>query len=198
MMDELDILKAQHKLLQQTLEQQKIVNKKLIHKATSRKIGSLRRQLTIELFFGLFAVPYCTFAFYHLGCSVPFCIATQVFLMSSVIYQYFTRRCYGEELLGEVPITEMARRAAKAKIRTARQFRMGMMILAPWFLWAAWELGNIESATEAERIGIVIGATIGGMVGLAIGYRLYNRHQKIATELIDQLKELENLQDDKS
>lgn len=194
-MDELETLKAQHKLLQQKLEQQQIVTEKQIRRATSKRIRSLRRQLSLELGIGFFAIPYCTCAFYSFGCSLAFCIATLLFLMGCVIYQYFTRQCYAEAASGEVPITEMIRRTAMAKLRTARQFRVGMFILVPWFVWACIELMYCRNVTvQAQRIGMVVGACIGCMVGLMIGYRLYKRHQNMATELISQLKELESYQ----
>lgn len=194
-MDELETLKAQHKLLQQKLEQQQIVTEKQIRRATSKRIRSLRRQLSLELGIGFFAILYCTFAFHSFGCSIAFCIITMLFLMGSVIYQYFTRSCYADAASGEVPTTEMLRRTAKAKIRTARQFRVGTGFLVPWFVWACIELMNCRDvANEAQRLGMVVGACIGGTVGLFIGYRLYKRHQQMATELISQLKELESYQ----
>ena len=60
-----------------------------------------------------------------------------------------------------------------------------------WFGWMMYEMLRIHSMESPMAIGFCCGATIGGILGGIIGMRINRKVARKATEILDQIAELQ-------
>ena len=65
------------------------------------------------------------------------------------------------------------------------------MIIA-WFGWMLYEMIKIYGIESPMAIGFCCGALVGGILGGIIGMRINRKVVRKATEILDQIAELQN------
>lgn len=190
-MDTLEEMKQQHKLLQEVLNKQRIVNQNLIRNSIMSKVSSFRRQYYVLLGNGIFSTLFSPLIFFMLGCSWPFCLFTCVMVLADVVGHWTVNHKLRTGTITSEPVTVVLRKLLKMKLRNARTHRYGMLCIVPWFAWLVIEMAYIIPLPHDERVVMIVSAAVGLVIGLVIGISIYRRQQRITTDIIRQLRALD-------
>lgn len=191
-MDELDKLKQQHQVLKHSIEHLPLDAGKQLCQQTPHRIKRMNREMKAQIFFGLSAILFCFIAFAYLGFSWPYCIAICLVLLAENYFIYRSSRLLKPEMLACGSMTEVAHRVAYIKKCFVWHLRIGMLIGLPLLFWGGYEIAQIIDMPQAQRHSLLTAGTVGGIIGLIIGYFI-NRHQRREAEkLLNELRDFDN------
>ena len=188
-MDTLEEMKEQLALLHHKLDNERIINDRLVRRVISRNAGRINRD---GLFFTIIAaigIPYCIYVFSWMGISWLFSAVTTVFFLIAIIYTYHSHRMIRTEHLAACTLAEVAQRIVHMKLLYARWLRFSIPFLIVWVIWFANEILSLTGTTAEERRGILIGGAVGGAIGAVMGIITYRRTQHLANEILDEIKD---------
>lgn len=187
--DELAQMRNQLGLLHQKLDDQAIVNDRLVRSIVQGKVKTINRSAALIVAIALISIPYCLWVFLHLlHTSVAFAVVTILFLLIAVVYDRFTFRGFSTEDMARLPLAEIARRTVRMKRLYARWLCFSLPFLAVWTLWLAYELLVLVQVSADERKGLLIGGAIGWILGGTFGFMTYRKNQRLAREILEQVE----------
>lgn len=180
-------MKEQLVLLKRKLDNESIVNDKLMRKIMSDKVKSINRDEIAVCILIFIAIPYCTWVFVDmLNFSWWFCGVTDLFFIIALIYTYISHKDVKSKELMEGNLLQVSYKIAKMKKMNANWLKIGIPFLVIWFTWFLLEV--LRDKSEASY-GVFVGGIIGLIVGGAIGTWEYRKKQRKADEVINQIKE---------
>lgn len=186
---EIDNLRNQINELKRRVDQKGRLNEELVKKAIQSKMRGVH---SIVIMLGLLAIAFIPFYImikYQLGLSWPLIIFTISFLLASVTSDYFINRINVSHMGDDLVAT--ANKLVKMKRHRVIGQRIGISVAILWLVWFCYEYFKLNSSYGPEVAwgsiaGILIGATVGGLIGL----RIFNKMQRANDEMIDQINEL--------
>lgn len=186
---EIDNLRNQINELKRRVDQKGRLNEELVKKAIQSKMRGVH---SIVIMLGLLAIAFIPFYImikYQLGLSWPLIIFTISFLLASVTSDYFINRINVSHMGDDLVAT--ANKLVKMKRHRVIGQRIGISVAILWLIWFCYEYFKLNSSYGPEVAwgsiaGILIGATVGGLIGL----RIFNKMQRANDEMIDQINEL--------
>lgn len=182
-------MKEQIALLKKTIERQDIVSDRLMRRTMKRKMRSLNREAWFVYVLGAFALVYCNIVFVSMGLSLWFSLATTVFMLAAIGYTGWMHRGLSVEEISTGRLVEVGRKVARMKRMGQRWLRGVFPFLAVWFGWFVWEIWQSE-ANKDLALGMIVGGAVGGIVGGIIGYMRYRNTQRLADEILDNIKDV--------
>ena len=182
-------MKEQIALLKKTIERQDIVSDRLMRRTMRRKMRSLNREARFVYVLGAFALVYCNIVFVNMGLSLWFSLATTVFMLAAIGYTVWMHRGLSVEEISTGRLVEVGRKVARMKRMGQRWLRGVFPFLAVWFGWFVWEIWQSE-ANKDLALGMIVGGAVGGIVGGIIGYMRYRNTQRLADEILDNIKDV--------
>ena len=182
-------MKEQIALLKKTIERQDIVSDRLMRRTMRRKMRSLNREARFVYVLGAFALVYCNIMFVNMGLSLWFSLATTVFMLAAIGYTVWMHRGLSVEEISTGRLVEVGRKVARMKRMGQRWLRGVFPFLAVWFGWFVWEIWQSE-ANKDLALGMIVGGAVGGIVGGIIGYMRYRNTQRLADEILDNIKDV--------
>ncbi len=182
-------MKEQIALLKKTIERQDIVSDRLMRRTMKRKMRSLNREARFVYVLGAFALVYCNIVFVNMGLSLWFSLATTVFMLAAIGYTVWMHRGLSVEEISTGRLVEVGRKVARMKRMGQRWLRGVFPFLAVWFGWFVWEIWQSE-ANKDLALGMIVGGVVGGIVGGIIGYMRYRNTQRLADEILDNIKDV--------
>ena len=188
-MDTLEEMKEQLALLHQKLDNERIINDRLVRRVISRNAGRINRDGLFITIIAAIGIPYCIFAFSWMGISWLFSAVTAVFLLVAIIYTYYSHRMMRTEHLAACTLAEVTERIVRMKLLHARWLRFSIPFLIVWAIWFANEILSLTGTTDEERHAILIGGVVGGVIGAVMGIITYRRTQRLANEILDEIKD---------
>ena len=188
-MDTLEEMKEQLALLHQKLDNERIINDRLVRRVISRNAGRINRDGLFITIIAAIGIPYCIFAFSWMGISWLFSAVTAVFLLIAIIYTYYSHRMMRTEHLAACTLAEVTERIVRMKLLHARWLRFSIPFLIVWAIWFANEILSLTGTTDEERHAILIGGVVGGVIGAVMGIITYRRTQRLANEILDEIKD---------
>lgn len=191
-MDELDILKQQHQVFKRSIEQTDFETSKQIYQQTPKRIKRMNREMKMQIWFGILALPLCIAAFFFIGFSWAYCLAIFFVLLLKNYFIYRSSRMLKPEMLATGSMTEVAHRVAYIKKCFIWHLRIGILCAMVLFFWGGYEIAEIINMPSAQRHSLFVSGAVGGTIGLTIGYFI-NRHQRQQAEkLLNDLRDFEN------
>ena len=182
-------MKEQIALLKKTIERQDIVSDRLMRRTMKRKMRSLNREARFVYVLGAFALVYCNIVFFNMDLSLWFSLATTVFMLAAIGYTVWMHRGLSVEEISTGRLVEVGRKVARMK-RMGQRWLCGVLpFLAVWFGWFVWEIWQSE-ANKDLALGMIVGGAVGGIVGGIIGYMRYRNTQRLADEILDNIKDV--------
>ena len=187
--NELDDLRRQIIDLKNKVDKQGQLNEDLVKKAIQSKMRGVHGILIKLAIIAVLFVPFYIMLKYQVGLSWPLTIFTIVFMLASVISDFFINRMdvshMGDDLV------ETANKLVKMKKNRVIGQRIGIGIAVLWLIWFCYEYFMLNSVYGPEAawgslIGIFFGAVVGGLIGI----RIFNKMQRANDEMIDQINEL--------
>lgn len=182
---DIESMRMQLETLKKKLDEQQIVNDKLVRRAMSNKMSWIMKFLWTELFVLL---PFAVLAFINLKSMVPGMswypvIAILVFMLACIVIDLYVNYTSENDWKSEnLIITGM--KLVKMKRLRWMQVAINLPIVFILFVWLFYDL-------EFEgKDAMVCGSVVGGVIGMAIGIGVLIRMNRTNDELICQIREL--------
>lgn len=188
--DELNAMRQQLTELKTRIERSSEINEKHMMNAIKRKMRGVHRSIIKVIIMGTVALPVWIFMGYYYNLPWYFTAFTVVMLSASMIADYIINRMDVERMTENM--AETARQLVKMKKYRLRQEFIAFPVLTGWLAWFIYELHN-AGLDENLVTGMGYGAIIGAVIGACLGLRIFFNLQKANDEMLEQIKELEDL-----
>lgn len=195
---ELEELRTQMLNLKKQLNNQEIVNEKLIKESMKKKMSWIKKYIIFEVCL----IPVIIFAwlgiryYCHLSWANYFFMITMCFV--SIILDYFINiNSIKESDYNRNNLVETIKKLTKMKRQRAIQMMIQMPLLVIWIIWAGVEAYNampfITNDFQKGFIqGGIIGGAIGGIIGIIFAISLFFKMQRTNDEIIAQINDTIN------
>ena len=188
---ELEEMRAQFGMLKDKLEKQTIINETHIRNSMKSKMSDINKTVTGTIIAGVFALCYSTWFFYWQDFSLAFVIATFVMLAVCLGITIAQRVILGKMDFSQGNLVETAEKLSKIKKHYQDWYKIAIPMIIVWFGWMIYEMLSIHGMESPMAIGFCCGALIGGILGGILGMRINRKVARKATEILDQIAELE-------
>ena len=186
---ELEEMKQQMLLLKKKLEQQKIVNEKMLRSAMKKKLYGLNRKVRVIFIVGILVAIWAPGYFTLVGFTPLFCAATALMLLFSALKTFQYHRKLWRLNLSESNLIELAEELTLLRPRYKNWYKFAWGMLIPWIVWMGYEATKIFGEELVWYIG---GSAIGIIIGGLIGTRMNNNIIRRTDELLEQIEEYRN------
>lgn len=188
---ELEEMRAQLGILKDKLEKQTIINETHIRNSMKSKMSDINKTVTGTIIAGVFALCYCTWFFYWQDFSLAFVIATFVMLAVCLGITIAQRVILGKMDFSQGNLIVTAEKLSKIKKHYQEWYKIAIPMIIVWFGWMIYEMISIHGMESPMAIGFCCGALIGGILGGILGMRINRKVARKATEILDQITELQ-------
>ena len=183
---ELQQLKEQFNILNRSLNNQQIINERLIRASIESKVSNINsdgRKIMAIAILGIIAI---IADHYLVNWSWLFTAVTIVFLLVAVLYNIYFRLGINNADALNADLIDMRLRTLRFKKMQSRWLWFSIPFLVVWLTWLLYETLNMIY----DPIPTIIGAAIGLVLGLAFGIKQYQRTQRQAKEIISDIENL--------
>lgn len=179
-------MQRQMQQLRDKLEDQKIVNERILRNSCRQTVSRLKIKSNIPIVAGvvvLLSLP----SFHYLGFSNLFLIVTAVMMLVCIVATVITNRYIPRVDRDLVTATEELTKFRKIN---AEWIKFALPMLAVWLGVLVWDvLKNLEMG-KAESYAFLGGVTVGVVVGAVIGLKLRRDILNGADDLMAQIEDL--------
>lgn len=189
---EFEEMKAQLALLNKKLEQETIVNERLIRRSMKEKASSLRRKAIVESIISAIMIPYFIWVMPELiGLSTGFCVFVCFMLALALGYNYYIHSHFRPDEFVYGNLVKAKKNTLMLKKFYANWLKfIGIPFIIVFLGWFAFE---IKQHFQGEELQSVLGGMVIGLVlGVIIGTYRYLKTQRMADDILDQIEELSN------
>ena len=185
----LEEMRQQMTTLKNKLNQQEIVNDRLIRRSMRNEVNSITRRYDIIMAIGILMVPYGYWCFVKLvGLSIFFWIATSIFMLICAGATFYNSRKISDPELMSHSLVEARKKVASAKKFESNWLLFGIPAVILWMGWFFYEIYQIQGGDFYN--GFFLGGCIGGIIGAIIGIKLHLKTQRQYQDVIDQIEDL--------
>ena len=191
---EFEEMRQQLGILKNKLENQTLINDKLIRQSMLDKMSSMKKYT----WFSFLVLLFIYYAYYEareiFNLSWWFYGFTVIFMTFSVCFDAYINRFNKEAFLnGDLIATSLQMQRMK-KLRK-RSLLSGIFFMIIWVSWFVIELYNGSGAANGGEntsmfYGMIVGGGVGLIIGVVIGISIYFRMQRINSDIIQQIDEL--------
>ena len=182
-------MRQQMNMLKNKLNQQEIVNDRLIRHSMKNTAGHISRRYYMIMALCLLMIPYSYWAFVKLnGFSIPFWIFTCIVMLISFAATFYNSRKVSDSNMMTNNLVDVRRRMACAKKFDANWLIIGiplMIVFLGWFMYESYLLHP-----NAFFNGLFWAGCIGGTIGAIWGFSLHFKTQRQYQDIIDQIEDL--------
>jgi len=185
---ELEAMRQQMATLKKKLDQQEIVNARIIRHSMERTANKINRRYYAIMALCLLMIPYSYWAFVKLNSfSVPFWIYTCIVMLVCLGGTYYNSRNLDLDMMTN-SLVDVRRYMARAKKFDANWLFVGIpfaIVFLGWFMYESYQLHP-----NAIFNGLFWGGCIGGIAGAIWGFSLHFKTQRQYQEIIDQIEDI--------
>ena len=186
---ELENMRQQMQTLKKKLDQQEIVNDRLIRHSMKNTAGNIKRTYFWLIFLSVLMVPYGYWVFVMLSnFSIAFWIATSIYMLVCAAATYYNKRNLSDSNLMTNNLMEVGRRMARAKKFDADWLIIGIPGVILWLAWFFYEV--YKQNHDLLMHPLFWAGCIGGVIGAIIGFSIHFKTQRQYQEIIDQIEDL--------
>ena len=188
--NEFEEMKAQLALLNKKLEQETIVNERLIRRSMKEKASSLRRKAIVESIISLIMIPYFIWVMPQLiGLSTSFCLFVCFMLVLAIGYNYYIHSHFRPDEFVYGDLIKAKKNTLMLKKFYANWLKLiGIPFIIVFLGWFAFEIKQHFQGEELQSI--LGGMAIGIVLGVIIGTYRYLKTQRMADDILTQIEEL--------
>ena len=188
---EMNEMRQQMNILKKKLEQQEIVNEKLIRQSMRKNMRSINRRNFILTAIAILMVPYSYWVFYKMvGFSMAFWIGTSIFMLICAGANIWNNRNLNSSSLMSGDLLEARKNVSRAKKFDTQWLLFGIPAVLLWLAWFVYEVYRVNGPDD--MMPLLLGGGFGGVIGLICGFRIYYKTQRQYQEIIDQIEDLTN------
>ena len=181
-MDELEQMRATMAQLKEKLDNQTIINDKLMRETMSNKVRRLNNNVWWNGIADLFVIMVGNDVFYKLGLSNWFLLGTTVMMIVCFLATVIPHSRVRQEDVLYGDLKQVALNVKKLKQLYKDWIKIGIPMAGVWFIWFTAELYFVLDNWKIFLV-IVIPMAIGGIAGGLIG----NRRNKGLEDTCDQI-----------
>ena len=186
---ELEKMRQQMTTLKNKLNQQEIVNDRLIRRSMKNEVNTITRRYYIIMALGLFMIPYGYWCFVKLcGLSLFFWIATSIFMLVCVGATFYTLRKINDPDMMNRNLVEARKKVASAKKFEANWLFFGIPAVVLWLSWFLYQTYQLHGGALSN--GLFWGGCIGGIIGAICGLSFNFKTQRQYQDIIGQIEDL--------
>ena len=191
---EFEEMRQQLDILKNKLDNQTLVNDKLIRQSMLNKMSFMKKYTWVSFLM----LPYTYYFYYKVRdmfyISWWFYGFTLILLTFGVCFDAYINHVNKKDFLNGDLIAVSLQMQRIKKIRK-KSLLYGLPLMPIWVSWLFIELYNGSSAANGGANtslfhGMIVGSGVGVIVGVAIGIWIYLRMQRINSDIISQIDEL--------
>lgn len=186
---ELQEMKQQISLLKDKLEQQTIVNDRMVRRAMKQGVSGLNRMGRLAMLMCYLCAVPCACIFHENGLSLWFSAFTVVMLLFSGTMTWYYHRDLWRTDPSETDLVTLASIVSRLKQSYVGWLRIAIPMI---LFWAVWMMTEAFLRLEAQPLlkAFIPGAFFGLILGGFIGNRRRQRVIRQAEEVLKQIEEL--------
>ena len=185
---ELEDMRQQLNTLKKKLDQQEIVNDRIIRHSMEKTANKINRRYYAIMALCVLMIPYSYWAFVKLsGFSIPFWIFTCVVMLVCLGGTYYNSRNLDLDMMTN-SLVDVRRYMARAKKFDANWLFLGIPMIIVFLGWFIYESYQLHPGAFADSI--FWGGCIGGIIGAICGFALHFKTQRQYQEIIDQIEDV--------
>lgn len=183
-------IQRQIDLLKKKLDNEKIINERLMCKAMSSRVNSVERYLWKVLSLGVVAMALMALDFIVLfPLSLPFVIATELMLLCCIVFTCINKRLVSSDKIMSGNLIEASSSLARFKKREIRYICVSIPLTVLWMTWLVFEI-CVYVPDEESMYSMLAGIMIGGIVGFCIGINMFREMLRNVNDVLSQIEEL--------
>ena len=186
---ELENLRQQMNTLKKKLDQQEIVNDRLIRQSMKNTACNISRRYYFIMALCLLMIPYSYWAFVRLnGFSISFWIFTCITMLVCFGGTFYNSRKLSDSNMMTNNLVDVRRRMASAKKFDANWLLIGIPMAIAFLGWFMYESYQLH---PGAFINVLFWAgCVGGILGAIWGFSLHFKTQRQYQEIIDQIEDI--------
>ena len=186
---ELENMRQQMETLKKKLDQQEIVNDRMIRHSMKNTANNIKRRYYIIMAIAVLMIPYTYFVLViGQGLSLAFWIATSIFMLICAGATFYNSRKISDPELMSHSLVEARKKVASAKKFESNWLLFGIPAVILWIGWFFYEIYQIQGGDFNN--GFFWGGCIGGIIGAICGIKMHFKTQHQYQEVIDQIEDL--------
>lgn len=179
---ELNEMREQITLLKKKLDQENIINERLMRETIKGRAGFIINQEVISYVAAIFVIVFGSVVFKELGLSWQFIGGTCILMLIVVIFNFIIHRELHKTDFLNGDLRSAAVTMKKIKKSHMTWIMIGIPVVIVWISCLYYELITV-SDSDILAPG-VIGSSIGGVIGAVIGYKTYKKILRTCDEII--------------
>ena len=192
-MQELEQMREQMNKLKEKLDKQEIVNEQMLRYTMKSRMSWINKYRWLALL----SIPFVSFCFLPMlfnGTISGWLYAfTVVMVAVSAIIDFIINRVSDHSIMNG-NLLELSQKLVNMKRKRRIQTIVGMIVVCLWILWLLLEMRYSSSGSDPAfqefTKAMMIGAGIGGLIGITVALIIYFKMQRTNDELIRQLDEM--------
>ena len=185
---ELENMREQMNTLKKKLNEQEIVNDRIIRKSMRNTANNIKRRYYAIMALTLLMIPYTYVVFIlNQGLSMAFWIGTSILMLLCAGATYYNSLNVSSSNIMNRNLIEVSQNMARAKKFDANWLFFGIPAAIAWLVWLTWELYQLD--LEAVRY-MIYGTICGAVLGTILGFKMHFNTQRQYQEIIDQIEDI--------
>lgn len=179
---QLEDMRRQIALLKTKLDQETIVNDRMIRYAVKSGMGTINRNAVVVYICAAFVIVFGSGVFYEMTGSRWFVAATILLMLTSSMGTYLIHRNVKKDDAGG-DLLSVAKKMRRVKMMYNRWLYFGIPVGLLWLVWFFW-----ETVQDVRQMWLGIAGIIGGVIGGSIGYFMHRKVVNTCDEIVQQIE----------
>ncbi|MBQ0056906.1 MAG: hypothetical protein KBT20_04535 [Bacteroidales bacterium] len=192
-MEEKDFMEMRNQinLLKNKLNQQEIINNRLIKSSMRDKQQEINRKGIKTSIIAAIAIPLWIGVHYATGISWALAIATSAMMIFCIAATWYCHYPINKAGLLSSDVKTVARAFAQVKhMYHIWITRFTPTLILPWLAWVCYEYQEVLPVPAEQKYFLYAAILGGAFIGFLIGYRIHCKVVNACQEIIDQLEEV--------
>ena len=188
--NEISEMREQLATLKKQLNNQNIINDRLIKEAISQKISHINRSGVVFSALCAFYIPAGFVSFRMIGLSLPFCIATSLLFLIFLVGMIIGHHDLRNQTLHSGDLISTYKAVARTRKVYQNWRKWAVPLAVVWVAWGGYDIyTNVTQDVELLRT-IAIAGSVGAIIGGYIGNIQHRKTLRATDEIMRQIEEL--------
>lgn len=191
--NELEIMRSQMASFKKQLEQQEIINSRIMSESMKKKFSWIKKMIIGEIILIPIFLYLAFAAKYNFNLSWWSVVTFVILLLCDIWCDYdINMRAIKDSDYSRDNLIDTIEKLVKMKQRRTKQAALMLITLIGLIIWFSIEISlHLISINAATRMwGVFYGGVVGGVIGIAVSWWIYCKMQKTNDEMIKQIEEI--------
>lgn len=191
--NELEIMRSQMASFKKQLEQQEIINSRIMSESMKKKFSWIKKMIIGEIILIPIFLYLAFAAKYNFNLSWWSVVTFVILLLCDIWCDYdINMRAIKDSDYSRDNLVNTMEKLLRMKQRRTKQAAIMLITLIGLIIWLSIEISlHLISINAATRMwGVFYGGVVGGVIGIAVSWWIYCKMQKTNDEMIKQIEEI--------